>query len=182
MQFLYSAFPCWSDLKALYTSLLPLADLLHPSPDQLPEKYTICFNVPRVTQVQVPSLSSAGYSFTAEWTKTPFSSPLVHTRLSLMIQLGYAGLEPMILWLRLRSANHSAIATQTLVQAEPFWFCKILKLLNLEYDAEEQGAEFQGHGAAFLNARSPYYSIWGNKCTDWTTNRCESEEWRVLWR
>ena len=39
MQFLYSAFPGRSQLKALYI-LLPLADLLHPSPAQLPGEYT----------------------------------------------------------------------------------------------------------------------------------------------
>ncbi len=39
MQFLYSAFPGRSWLKALYI-LLPLADLFNQSPAQLPREYT----------------------------------------------------------------------------------------------------------------------------------------------
>ncbi len=39
MQFLYSAFSCRSQLKALYILLL-LADLLHPSPSQLAGEFT----------------------------------------------------------------------------------------------------------------------------------------------
>ncbi len=39
MQFLYSTFPGRSYLKAPYI-LLPMADLLHPSPAQLPGEYT----------------------------------------------------------------------------------------------------------------------------------------------
>ena len=43
MPFLYNAFCCRSQLKALY--ILPLADLLHPSPGQLPGEYTPAYTL-----------------------------------------------------------------------------------------------------------------------------------------
>ncbi len=46
----YITFPCQSYFKPLY--ILPLADLLHPSPAQLPEEYLQPLKAPWVTQVQ----------------------------------------------------------------------------------------------------------------------------------
>ncbi len=98
IQFLYtgSAFPCQSNLKALYI-LLPLADLLPPSPAQLPGEVYTRLKVPRVITVQL--LSIARYSFMAERTKTQFLSPIVHMGRFLVSQLAYVGLKLTIFWL-----------------------------------------------------------------------------------
>ncbi len=71
-----------------------------------------CFKAPQVIQVPLPSLSIARCSFMAEWTEAPVSSPIARVRQFLMSQRDYAGLEPTILWLGVRRANHSAITTQ----------------------------------------------------------------------
>ena len=70
------------------------------------------FKALQVIREQLPSLSISRYSFMAEWTEAPVSSPVGHARQFLMNQLDYAGLEPTILWLGDRRANHLAITTQ----------------------------------------------------------------------
>ncbi len=111
MQFLHSASSSPNVAQSLYI-LLPLADLLHPSPAQLPGEYTPVYTF----QGARSNLSTIAiaiyrqvYSFTAEWTEASLSLPVAHAGGLLMSQLACTGLEPTILWLGVRRVNHLAI-------------------------------------------------------------------------
>ncbi len=113
MQFLYSAFSCRSQLKALYI-LLSLADLLYPSPAQLPGEYIPAYTL-QGTMGNLSTIAISVYSqvliygWVNRGTLVVTRSPRRTVSLS---RLALAGLEPTILWLGVRRANHSAIATR----------------------------------------------------------------------
>ncbi len=68
----------------------------------------------------------------AEWTEAPLLSPVAHGGWFLMSQLVLAGLEPTILWLGVRCANHSVIATRHIVNKVTFEFEKKKKTCAIQ--------------------------------------------------
>ncbi len=78
---------------------ISLADLLHPSPPQLPGKYTPTYTLQGATgNLSTIAISIARYSFTGEWTRAPLSSPIAHARCLGFFWANWFFFEPTGFW------------------------------------------------------------------------------------